>query len=338
MGAGHARTAEALQAELEKEGQAGVIGPAGENWVRYACVMTGTRHAAGRTGMGAVMGSKNLKAIAVRGDQRPGKPDEDARQAARLWGNDPQCASLRDLCPLQQQHLCQLGRRDGRAGDAQLPGRAFEGAEQIDGKRLIDYVTRARTCHRCPVHCKAEIEIREGRYAGTRGERPDIEPIINLGSKCGLDDPEAVLYLYNLTGDAGPGRDLRWRRAGLCDGAVPARHPQLRGHGRDGADLGRRRGDGGDDRAHRAARGVWRGVGRRARGARPRSLAGERQAYAHHSKGLELTGYDPRGLMGSALGYAVSTRGGDFTSVYAAPEYRWDAGRGAKSGLAPSPR
>ncbi len=52
------------------------------------------------------------------------------------------------------------------------------------------------------------------------------------------------------------------------------------------------------------------------------------ETFAHHSKGLELTGYDPRGLMGSALGYAVSTRGGDFTSVYAAPEYRWGPEQG----------
>jgi aldehyde:ferredoxin oxidoreductase len=52
------------------------------------------------------------------------------------------------------------------------------------------------------------------------------------------------------------------------------------------------------------------------------------ETFAHHSKGLELTAYDPRGLMGSALGYAVSTRGGDFTSVYAAPEYRWEPEQG----------
>lgn len=79
----------------------------------------------------------------------------------------------------------------------------FEGVDRIDGQRLIDYVTRARSSYRCPVHCKAEIEIREGRYGGTRGERPDIEPIVNLGSKCGVDDPEAVLYLYNLAGTLG---------------------------------------------------------------------------------------------------------------------------------------
>jgi aldehyde:ferredoxin oxidoreductase len=52
------------------------------------------------------------------------------------------------------------------------------------------------------------------------------------------------------------------------------------------------------------------------------------EAYAYHSKGLELTGYDPRGGMGTALGYAVSTRGGDFTSVYAVPEYRWNPEQG----------
>jgi aldehyde:ferredoxin oxidoreductase len=54
------------------------------------------------------------------------------------------------------------------------------------------------------------------------------------------------------------------------------------------------------------------------------------EAYAHHSKGLELPGYDPRGAMGTALGYAVSTRGGDFTSVYTVPEYRWEPEEGKK--------
>jgi aldehyde:ferredoxin oxidoreductase len=203
----------------------------------------------------------------------------------------------------------------------------FEGANHIDGRRLIDYVTRSKSCYRCPVHCKAEIEIREGRYGGTRGERPDIEPIVNLGSKCGVDDPEAVLYLYNLTGILGidsistagvlafamdlyergiltaedtGGIELTW-------GSTEAMETMM---GR----IARREGLGAvlAEGVRRAAQIIGRGAG----------------AYAYHSKGLELTAYDPRGGMGTALGYAISSRGGDFTSVYAVPEYRWEPEQG----------
>jgi aldehyde:ferredoxin oxidoreductase len=198
----------------------------------------------------------------------------------------------------------------------------FEGAGRIDGTRLIEYVTRARSCHRCPVHCKAEIEIREGRYAGTRGERPEIEPIIALGSKCGVDDPEAVLYLYNLC--ATLGLDV------ISLGSVLSFAMELTQRGILGPDetdglalewgnaeamaqmtgrIARREGFGAvlAEGVQRAAEIIGRGAA----------------AYAYHSKGLELTGYDPRGGMGTALGYAVSTRGGDFASVYPTPEYRW---------------
>ena len=203
----------------------------------------------------------------------------------------------------------------------------YDRAGQIDGTRLMDYVTRSRTCHRCPVHCKAEIEIKEGRYGGTRGERPDIEPIVNLGSKCGLGDPEAVLYLYNLTGTLGldtistagvlafamdlyergilsaadtDGIPLTWGNAEAME-AMMIRIARREGFGAVLA-----------EGVRRAAQIIGRGAG----------------AYAYHAKGMELTAYDARGGMGTALGYAVSNRGGDFTSVYAVPEYRWTPEQG----------
>lgn len=78
-------TTESLRAELGQAFKLAVIGVAGENLVRYACIMTGTRHAAGRTGLGAVMGSKNLKAIAVRGEKRPGETEDAVRELAREY-------------------------------------------------------------------------------------------------------------------------------------------------------------------------------------------------------------------------------------------------------------
>lgn len=317
----------ALEADLGPGFRTASIGPGGEHLVRYACVVTGTRHAAGRTGMGAVMGSKNLKAVAVRGHGPIPRNDTAAsavRAYARRIRNAPRYETY---ARYSNTNFVNWANEFGVLATRNYQQVHFDGAEQIDGSRLIDYVTRSRTCHRCPVHCKAAIEIRDGPYAGTKGERPDIEPIINLGAKCGVDDPEAVLYLYNLTGMLGldvittggvlafamelfqrgiltledtEGIDLTWGLASAMETVI-----RQIAH-REG--LGKTLAEG----TRRAAQAIGKGA----------------EAYAHHSKGLELTGYDPRGLMGSALGYAVSTRGGDFTSVYAAPEYRWTPEQG----------
>jgi aldehyde:ferredoxin oxidoreductase len=321
-------TTETLEAELGKQARLMVIGPGGENGVRYACIMTGTRHAAGRTGMGAVMGAKNLKAIAVRGKRAARGRNEAARALVRDYVDKIRSAPRYEMWSrFSNSALINWANEAGLLATRNYRQVRFEGADRIDGQRLIDYVTRARSCYRCPVHCKAKIEIPEGRYAGTQGERPDIEPIINLGSKCGLDDPEALLYLYNLAGTLGidaisvasamafamdlyerdilssedtNGVELTWGNAEAMETMMHC--------------IAQREGFGGV-----LAEGVRRAAEIIGRAAEP---------YAYHSKGLELTGYDPRGGMGTALGYAVSTRGGDFTSVYAVPEYRWEPEQG----------
>jgi len=319
---------EALQDELGKAPRLMVVGPGGENGVRYACIMTGTRHAAGRTGMGAVMGAKNLKAIAVRGQKRRVQHDEATDALLRDYVDKVRASPRYDTwARFSNTSLVTWADEAGLLATRNYRQVHFEGAGRIDGTRLIQHVTHPRTCHRCPVHCKAGIEIREGPYAGTRGERPDLEPIINLGSKCGVDDPEAVLYLFNLAGELGidaistagvlafamdlyergilsvedtGGVELTW---GNAQAMATMMHSIALKDG-FGAVLA--------EGVRRAAELIGRGA----------------EAYAYHSKGLELTGYDPRGGMGTALGYAVSTRGGDFTSVYAVPEYRWEPEQG----------
>ena len=278
--------------------------------------------------MGAVMGSKNLKAIAVRGQRQRFEHDEATETLLRDYVAKVRASPRYETwARFSNTAMVAWAHEAGLLATHNYRRVRFEGAERIDGTRLMDYVTRPRSCHRCPVHCKAGIEIREGPYAGTRGARPDLEPIINLGSKCGVDDPEAVLYLYNLAGELGidaistggalafamdlyergilsvkdtDGLELTWGNAEAM--ATMMRSIALRKG--FGAVL---------------AEGVRRAAEQIGRGA---------EAYAYHSKGLELTGYDPRGGMGTALGYAVSTRGGDFTSVYAVPEYRWQPEQG----------
>ena len=319
---------ESLHSELGPGARSAVIGPGGENLVRYACVITGTRHAAGRTGMGAVMGSKNLKAIAVRGGKRRGRRDAALRELVNAYVDAIRTAPRYETyARFSNSAFVTWVDELGILGTRNYQNVHFEGAARIDGSRLIDYVTRPRSCYHCPLHCKADIEISDGPYAGTFGERPDIEPIMNLGAKCGLDDPEAVLYLYNLASTLGidaisagsvmafamelrqrgiltvedtDGIELTWGNAE----AMEAMMQRIAGREGFGAVLA--------EGVRRAAKAIGRGA----------------NAYAFHGKGMELTGFDPRGAQGTALGYAVSTRGGDFTSVYPTPEFRWSPEQG----------
>jgi aldehyde:ferredoxin oxidoreductase len=317
-----------LQEELGKKSRLMVIGPGGENGVRYACILTGTRHAAGRTGMGAVMGSKNLKAIAVRGERQRLEHDEATSALLRDYvGKVRASPRYETWARFSNTALVTWADEAGLLATRNYRRVRFEGAERIDGKRLFEHVTRPRSCHRCPVHCKAGIDIREGRYAGTRGERPDLEPIINLGSKCGVDDPEALLYLYNLAGDLGI--DAISTAGALAFAMDLYDRGILSTEDTDGVEL--TWGNAEAMAVMMRSIAVREGFGAvLAEGVRRAAelIGGGAKAYAYHSKGLELTGYDPRGGMGTALGYAVSTRGGDFTSVYAVPEYRWGAEEG----------
>lgn len=306
------------------------IGQGGENLVLFACIMTERDHAAGRTGMGAVMGSKNLKAIVVRGQKKRVTMNQSSASVIKSYirqiKNSPRFqkvstyGSAADIRWTNEMGI--LATRNYR--DAQ-----FEGADKIDGENIQKYVTRLRSCYRCPVHCKADIRINKGKFKGTEGTRPEFEPIIALGSKCGLNDVEALLYLCDLCSRLGIDT--------LSTGSVIAFAMDLYDRGilteedTGGIDLTwgndeameklihqivRRKGFGGilSQGVRQAARIIGRGS----------------EGFAYHVKGLELTGYDPRGLMGTALGYAVSSRGGDFTSVYATPEYRWSSEKAEK--------
>jgi aldehyde:ferredoxin oxidoreductase len=300
------------------------IGTAGENCVRYACIMAGIDHSAGHTGMGAVMGAKRLKAVSVSSETRGEKTPPEAMPAVREYVKSirdsvsryrdySQLGSSGDVLELNQMGL--LSTRNYRS-------MRLEGAERIDGRNLKSYVVRNITCPGCIVHCKAEVELKEGRHRGFRGGRPEYETVIDLGALCGLTDPEALMYLSNLCNILGVdtistgsviafamdlydrkilsreqlgGIDLTWGNAEAMEQMM------YRIAGREGI---------GDVLAD----GVFRAAERIGKGA---------QQYAYHVKGVELYGADPRGMMGTALSYAVSMRGGDFTSVYPVPEFRY---------------
>ena len=285
------------------------IGVAGEKRVRYACIMAGIDHSAGHTGMGAVMGSKLLKAISVSSKTRGEKTPPEAMPAVREY-----VKSIREM---------------GLLGTRNYRSMQLDGAERIDGRNLKSYVVRNITCPRCIVHCKAEVELKEGRYKGFRGGRPEYETVIDLGALCGLTDPEALMYLSNLCNILGVDT--------ISTGSVIAFAMDLYDRGiisreqTDGIDLTWGNAEAMERIMKRIATregigdiladGVFRAAQRIGKGA---------ERYAYHVKGVELYGSDPRGMMGTALSYAVSMRGGDFTSVYPVPEFRYTEERAEK--------
>jgi aldehyde:ferredoxin oxidoreductase len=300
------------------------IGPGGENLVRFASINTSDDHAAGRTGMGAVMGSKHLKAIAVA-RQEPGHNGRNHAVAdqVRQYALNIRQSERYDVYSTTGNAAYLTWTNDrGLLGIRNFQTGAYEPAERMNGTGFMPYVTKHRTCHRCPVHCRAEIRIDHGRYARLVGSRPDIEPLMAFGPRIGADDLEGVLYLYNLTNelsldvistagvlafamelfergilsreDTG-GLLLKW---GDLETAATLIHQIARREG-----LGQILAEG----VRRAAELIGRGA----------------EKYAYHSKGLDLPGYDPRGAQGTALAFAISNRGADYASVYPSLEFFW---------------
>ncbi len=301
------------------------IGPGGENGVLFGCIMVGRDHAAGRTGMGAVMGSKNVKAVVVK------RPDKSRQRI----DPDPNRETIQRYVQLltespQYQHVSKLGGAGyinwandlGILSTRNYRENRFEAADALDGKHLAPYVRKYRSCHRCPVHCKAVLSLNNGNGGTTDAVRPEFEPILALGSKCGLKDLNALVHLDNLCSQMGidsmstggviafamdlfdrgiltvddtGGIALTWGNAGAMETMI---RQMVRPQG-FGAVLSKG--------VRRAAQIIGRGAER----------------YAPHVKGLEMAGYHPYHIMGTALGYAVSSRGADFNDVYATLEYKW---------------
>ena len=302
------------------------IGPAGESLARIACITVGRDHAAGRTGMGAVMGAKRLKAIIVQsGGRRRRASSSDETAAVRRYARMiREAGEFRFMATYGGAGYVRWCDEMGMMATRNYRANRFEGIDRLDGTRLSPHKTRTRGCPGCPVRCKASLTFKGGRHGGVKASRPEFEPMINLGSKCGLDDPTAVAVLDTLCtrqgvdsisaggaiafamdlwdrGILGPadtgGLDLSWGNADAMETLI--------------RQMGRGTGFGGI-----LAGGVRRAAGIIGRGS---------ERYAAHVKGLELTAYHPRDILGTALGYAVSSRGGDYNNVYASMEYRWPA-------------
>ena len=170
-------------------------GIAGENQVRFAAMVSMANRTNGRTGMGAVMGSKNLKAIAVRGKMRPTVADKDGLNKLARWGakNFPDS----DIYTMGLYGTSEITDWQDETGG--LPTRnwasgTFEGANALDGTTMSDTILKKRdTCYACTVKCKRVVEITAGDYkVDPVHGGPEYETVSTFGSYCGIDDLAAV--------------------------------------------------------------------------------------------------------------------------------------------------
>jgi len=290
-----------LSARLGPEFRIASIGPAGEHAVRYATISHDGRHA-GRGGSGAVLGSKNIKAIAVRGTQRcewahpAGLTAYSRDLSARSFG--PATAKYRELGTaanlLTFNRLGALPTRNFQSG-------TFEGAGTISPEYIRSTHARTRaSCAACTIGC--EHIYASGDAAGVRLE---YESLFALGPLCGVGDADAVLRAAKLCDDLGVDTisaggtiafamecvergwlDEPWLTFGSGDAL-------LRAIGM----VAEREGIG-----HLLAEGSRRAAGAIGHGS---------IAFAPQVKGLEIPGYEPRALQTMALGFAVGTRGAD---------------------------
>ncbi len=191
----------------DEEVETAIIGPAGENLVKGACVMISKLSTAGRTGIGAVMGSKRLKAVVVRGHQDilvadPERLLEVTREMLELLKVDPQIQQARrDGTHFLLSYFNSIG--DLPTLNYRLT--QFEGIDQISAQALRDRgrLQRSMGCFSCATHCHRYSLIEEGEYAGTYLKGPEFENAVALGSQSGNADLDLMLYCNMLCNDLG---------------------------------------------------------------------------------------------------------------------------------------
>ena len=192
---------EAIRQELgEPRARMALIGPGGEKLVRYACIINDLKHAAGRCGLGAVMGAKRLKAVVALGDRTLPIANPEAFKALVQW--------MREHWAERAQRRHELGT-PGDVLDLNprgvLPTRnfqdgQFEGAEKISGETMRDTILVGRGgCYACPIRCKRVVKVDEGPFRVDPGYGgPEYETIAAFGSNCGVDDLRAIAKAHEL--------------------------------------------------------------------------------------------------------------------------------------------
>jgi aldehyde:ferredoxin oxidoreductase len=315
-GTDHFEAYDRLLEETDPKARAATIGTAGERLVKISSVMQGGHthaRAAARGGVGAVMGSKNLKAIVVRGNHKPEYFDfQEFRQYVKDNNN-----SLKEKDAIISMSL--VGTAGGMPatdtyGDLPIQnwrgGNWTEGANKVNGKQIHETGIFAKHtfCYACPIGCGKAIEITEGKYAGTRGEGPEYETMGGFAGNLGCDDLNAVSKMNDLCNRYGldtisTSAVLAWAFECYEKGIITAEMA-------DGVKL-----EWGDADAIitmiekiNAREGLGDLLAEGVRAA-SEEIGNGSEEFALHVKGMEFPYHDPRGFVSMAANYATANRG-----------------------------
>ncbi|BCV24828.1 aldehyde ferredoxin oxidoreductase family protein [Gelria sp. Kuro-4] len=304
--------ADLIKAETHPKAVVSSIGQAGENLVRIAVIMSDGREGrtAGRGGLGAVMGSKNLKAVAVYGTKRPmAAKEEDLKTFTKEM-----VTAIRD----RTQGMSRFGTAGGlqameELGD--LPIRNWcqgswpEGAAKIGGQRMAESIlTRNYHCGACVIGCGRVVKLGRGEYAGVEQGGPEYETLASLGALCLVDDLEAVALANEYCNRSG--LDTISTGSAIAFAMECWEHGLITAKDTDGLKLEW----GSAEAMLTLVQAIARreGLGRLlADGVRAaaQALGPRAEEYAIHVKGLEFPAHDPRAYNSVAVGYATSNRG-----------------------------
>ena len=196
-------TTDILKAETSDEARVACIGPAGENLALMAAIMNDKHRAAARSGVGAVMGSKNLKAVVAMGNKNPPLYDPEGMRSisvetSRNVGADVKKGS--NMRIYGTSYVPQVTNTLGILPTRNFLQGTFEHVHNVDGDALKNqYLIRHTPCYRCPLSCGRLTEVPDGPYKG-KGEGPEYETISSLGTGCGVSNLAALVkanYLCN---------------------------------------------------------------------------------------------------------------------------------------------
>ncbi len=310
-GKGAFETEEILKEEArDRRARVLSIGPAGENLVKYAAVVSDQGSLAARSGMGAVMGSKNLKAVVARGSLKCRPADEGSYKKIRT----EMVANIhRSLFAEGLNLFGTTGGVDLSSAICDIPVKNWreaqwrEGMESLSGVRIADTIlTARRSCYACPIACKRVVAIEGGEYAMPEGPGPEYECVASLGFMPRIKDMYAVVKANALCDDYGLDAIST---GGTIAYAIEAFQAGLIDEGSTGGmALDWNRPDQLIELIGKIAR--REGFGDElAEGCRALSERYGGEEFAIQVKGMECPMHDPRALWSMALGYATSIRG-----------------------------
>ncbi len=321
-GKGVSETEDLIRDTLDdKNVQIASIGPAGENRVLFAAVMNDKHRAAGRGGVGALMGSKNLKALAVRGTQQLPIADEDTlkeRAAAAREELFEEAFVADELAPFGTPSFYDAINALGILPTKNWQQTTFlEGIESLGHEAYHETLeVKAYACYGCPISCGRVTTIKEGPYSGMHGGGPEYETVAAFGSKCLVTDLNAVAAANHLANDLGLdvisagqviATAMEWYDDGLLTDEQTGGLDLSWGNGEAVVELvkqiARREGLG-----DLLADGVKRAA---------EQMGPAAEKAAMHVKGLEMASDGVRASKGESVVHSVSPRGADHLRPYA---------------------